>query len=118
MRLKVMIKAEELDGDNIGYPKFEIVDTKTGESLKWVRKISFDIEPGDIPLLKLEVYDFDMEYEGEGVAEKVKPEQSKSSSLPGLMDVTSLGGGRQQWYSKRPGPPEAGYRDSIIPKAE
>lgn len=85
MRLKVKIKGrlkgEKEDGSHL--PEVEIVDAATGEPLHWVRKVSFDCEVSEIPVLKLEVYDFDAEVECEAEATGVRPKVV-------LADVTSL----------------------------
>lgn len=85
MRLKVKIKGrlkgEKEDGSYL--PEVEIVDAATGDPLHWVRKVSFDCEECEMPVLKIEVYDFDAEVDCEAEATGVKPKVV-------LADLTSL----------------------------
>lgn len=85
MRLKVKIKGRLKDEKDPGsqLPEVEIVDAATGEPLHWVRKVSFDCEACDIPVLKIEVFDFDAEVECEAEATGVRPDVV-------LADLTSL----------------------------
>lgn len=120
MRLKVVVRGRLNNEKSTATPEVEIVNAETGERLDWIYRVNFTCEAGEVPMLRLETYDFDVDYEGEGIVGTSKPVHPSGPPESGVMDVTPLGyEHRVPWHNKRPGPPEVPeqYRHKLIPKA-
>jgi hypothetical protein len=123
MRLKVKINGRLKDekSPDSRMPEVEVIDAETGERLRWVRRVSFDCEVLDFPVLKIETYDFDAEIECEAVENAMAPVPDDR----GLADVTPIDGPRRQWKVGSPAPDEAAraerarqiFRDFEVMKA-